>query len=113
MNCLSSSNGAAFSDVDESSWTYCFIQIANENGLVSGYNDNSFKPSSSITRAEAMAITDRYIYFLSLSTFADNLGSVTVTSSLYNVKNGDKPTLTIDNNTSDKALKNMTYILQH
>lgn len=47
---------SAFSDVSEEDWSFLYTQSAYEQGLVSGYEDGTFAPSQSITRAEATAM---------------------------------------------------------
>jgi len=40
------------SDIDESHWAFDAVSKLCEDGIISGYEDGSFRPSSSITRAE-------------------------------------------------------------
>ena len=47
---------AAFTDTDPSDWFYAVVSFAHSKGLVSGYNDNSFKPNNDISRAEAIEL---------------------------------------------------------
>ena len=39
-----------------SSWAYNWVVSAVENNLMSGYEDNSFKPLNNATRAEAVTV---------------------------------------------------------
>lgn len=48
-----------FTDVDENAWYAPFVEKMAAAGLVNGYEDNSFKPMSTITRAEVAAILYR------------------------------------------------------
>ncbi|ARI76120.1 S-layer homology domain-containing protein [Halobacillus mangrovi] len=48
----------AFSDVSGDNFYANAIALANEKGLISGYPNGTFKPSESITRAEAAVIID-------------------------------------------------------
>ncbi len=47
---------APFSDVPKSSSVAKYIQAAKDAGIVTGYTDGSFKPSQSVSRAEALKI---------------------------------------------------------
>lgn len=49
----------AFGDVAEDHWAEGVIYAAVRAGLFNGYDDGSFKPDKSITRAEAAAVIDR------------------------------------------------------
>ena len=49
---LSSTQQAGFKDVPKSMYYYDAIQAAYSNNVVKGYNDNTFRPKNSITRAE-------------------------------------------------------------
>ena len=72
-----------FSDVSYSSWYADFVQAAVDMGLVNGYENGTFRPNASITRAEAVAIVNRVLlrrpdaeHLLSwavMNTFSDNV----------------------------------------
>ncbi len=47
---------ASFSDVPVSHWAAAKIKWAQDNGIVTGYEDGSFKPNQAVTRAELMAV---------------------------------------------------------
>jgi S-layer homology domain len=47
---------AAFSDVDPSHDNYQAITYLNEKGIISGYDDGTFKPDQPVNRAEAIKI---------------------------------------------------------
>lgn len=51
---------APFTDIN-GHWAQNEINIAVQNGWISGYEDNTFKPDSYITRAEAAAIINRML----------------------------------------------------
>lgn len=51
--------GMAFSDVPTTDPNYQAITKLNEKGIINGYEDGSFRPKASITRAEAAAIFAR------------------------------------------------------
>lgn len=53
----SSTNAATFSDVQPSAYYAQAVAIARELGIASGFEDNTFKPRSSITRQDMMVLT--------------------------------------------------------
>ena len=73
----------AFSDVSYSSWYADFVQAAVDMGLVNGYENGTFRPNASITRAEAVAIVNRVLLrrpdadhllpWSVMNTFSDNV----------------------------------------
>ncbi|MET3938391.1 endo-1,4-beta-xylanase [Paenibacillus sp. PvP094] len=50
-------NTAAFSDVQPTAYYAQAVAIAKELGIASGFEDNTFKPSSSISRQDMMVLT--------------------------------------------------------
>lgn len=50
-------NTAAFSDVEPTAYYAQAVAIAKELGIASGFEDNTFKPSSSISRQDMMVLT--------------------------------------------------------
>ncbi len=56
-----SANGAGkeFTDVAQGEWYYNTVQTASALGIVSGYEDGSFRPNNSITREEMAVMTLR------------------------------------------------------
>ena len=50
----------SFSDVSKNDWHYSYIGYLEKYGIIKGYNDNSFKPDDSVTRAEFVAMAVRY-----------------------------------------------------
>ncbi|MBR5533707.1 MAG: S-layer homology domain-containing protein, partial [Ruminiclostridium sp.] len=50
-----------FSDVTADQWYALFVEAASELGLVTGYEDGTFRPTKNITRAEACTIVNRTI----------------------------------------------------
>lgn len=52
---------AQFPDVTESHWAYGYIGQAVAQGWINGYEDHTFRPDSSISRAEATAIVHRML----------------------------------------------------
>lgn len=45
---------SAFSDVDSDDWFYSYVGTAMALGIVSGYEDGTFRPHDPVTRAEAV-----------------------------------------------------------
>lgn len=48
-----------FPDIYETDWYYNYVMAAAEAKLVNGYNDGTFRPSNSLTRAEAATLLYR------------------------------------------------------
>ncbi len=53
-------NTKSFKDVDESLWSYNYINYVHELGLVNGYYDGTFKPNKNITRGEFAKIISSF-----------------------------------------------------
>ena len=53
-------NGKKFSDVKSSDWFAPFVNWAAEKGISAGYNDGTFGPNRSVTRAEAATLIIKY-----------------------------------------------------
>lgn len=51
---------AGFADID-GSWAKAVIEQANAAGIVYGYEDGTFRPNSTLTRAEAVTMIDRLL----------------------------------------------------
>ena len=41
-----------FTDLDSSHWAYSYVSDLTEKGVISGYEDNTYRPNGTITRAE-------------------------------------------------------------
>lgn len=50
----------SFSDVNASAWYYVAVGALASKGIITGYEDGSFKPEGAITRAEFAAIASRF-----------------------------------------------------
>ncbi len=50
-----------FKDVQKTDWFYYYVKAGVNLNLLNGYNDNTFRPNNSITRAEATKIVDTMI----------------------------------------------------
>ena len=51
-----------FSDVNEADWYYDAVVSLAEKGILSGYEDGTFRPNEQITRAEFAAMLSQFIY---------------------------------------------------
>lgn len=51
-----------FSDVSPGRWSYESIENISNKCLINGYEDGSFKPANTITRAEAAVIINNYLF---------------------------------------------------
>ncbi|SFJ54157.1 S-layer homology domain-containing protein [Halobacillus dabanensis] len=60
---LQPSSTNQFKDVSSSHWAYGYINAAVKAGLVTGYENGTFKPDEAITRAEIAAIINRAFEF--------------------------------------------------
>lgn len=65
-----------FKDVKPTNWFYVEVQKAKAANIISGYNDNTFRPNVPITREEAISIIVRLLVTLkkipAVSTFSLN-----------------------------------------
>ncbi len=55
----SNPNTNMFEDVDENYWAFPSIERWKKEGVINGYEDNTYRPSNNVTRAEFMAMIDR------------------------------------------------------
>ena len=58
---LTATLGTMFSDVPESAWYYQYVLDAANKGLVTGYEDGTFKPMNNITRGDFALIVTRML----------------------------------------------------
>ncbi len=54
------SGKASFKDVDKNEWYAGYVGYLEKYDVINGYNDGTFKPDASVTRAEFVAMTVRY-----------------------------------------------------
>src|SRR5205823_4092329 len=47
---------STFSDVDRDFWAYGYIETAAAHGVITGYSDGTFRPSSGVTRSQIAKI---------------------------------------------------------
>lgn len=50
---------SSFSDVDSGKWYTSYIAYLEKYGVINGYEDNTFRPDTEITRAEVVTIVNR------------------------------------------------------
>jgi len=63
----------SYSDVSKENWYYDYVATATKRGIIDGYNDNTFRPDSKVSKVEALKMlfqtididttTDKYITF--------------------------------------------------
>ncbi len=56
--------GCTLSDVQPGDWYYSAVSWATANGIIDGYDDNTFRPDKSITRQEMMAVMYRVANYM-------------------------------------------------
>ncbi|MGF1514557.1 MAG: DUF3747 domain-containing protein [Elainellaceae cyanobacterium] len=56
-------SGNPYPDVNASRWSAAKVQFARDNNIISGYQDGTFRPTQTVTRAELMAIMRRAAEF--------------------------------------------------
>ena len=72
LGLLTDKSGASkFLDVTLTDWYFPSTSIANENDLIRGYDDSTFRPERNITRQEVMAIMSRVMTYLGEDSFKD------------------------------------------
>lgn len=62
--------GTGFSDTGENRWYSSAVMWASENGIVNGYEDNTFRPDVTMTREEMVAVFYRYSQYKGYDTTA-------------------------------------------
>ena len=60
---VESAESAGFSDVAAGDWYATAVNWAANAGVVNGYEDNTFKPNTAITRAQLAAILMNYAQY--------------------------------------------------
>ena len=66
------SGDSQFSDVSSDKWYNDAINWAQQNGIVAGYTDGSFKPNQEITREQMLAIMNKYATYCGENTSQAN-----------------------------------------
>ena len=60
-----------FTDISKSDWSYESVAVAAAAGLISGYEDSTFRPGNAITRAEFAAMLSRLYTDIDISYATD------------------------------------------
>lgn len=71
----------SFSDISLADWYAQDVKTAVSYGLISGYDDGTFKPNGQITRAEAMVIIDRAMSIVQLEKVKTSAAAIELLSS--------------------------------
>lgn len=58
---------SSFSDVDIGQWYGPYVAWASQNGIITGYDDGTFRPSASITREQMAVIIVRYAAYAGIT----------------------------------------------
>lgn len=61
LGAVAQMTNSPFSDVSSANWGANEIYTVQTKGLIEGYPDGTFRPDNSITRAEAVRITNKYL----------------------------------------------------
>lgn len=77
-----------FSDVDDSEWYYEAVASLEEKGIIQGYPDNTYKPSSYVNRAELAVTLDRLISYIENGEAVSSATAITVTESIPEESDG-------------------------
>ena len=59
--CISCAGAAYFTDVSPNAWYYDAVTECSDYGYMKGYQDGTFHPNATITRAECAALLDRVV----------------------------------------------------
>lgn len=70
--CMLNSQSFAFSDVAETDWYHPYIQSATDQGFLTGYEDDTFRPSQNVTLAEFCVMISNAYYGTSLAMIAED-----------------------------------------
>ncbi len=78
-------SASIFKDVNEKAWYYPYLVSNQEKQIITGYEDGTFRPQESITRAQAAKIISRIIDVQSVGgTFKPKYKDVSTDHSAYN-----------------------------
>ena len=77
----------SFSDISKNEWFAGYVSYLENYGIIKGYNDNTFRPDSSVTRAEFVAMTVRfYGLFENIKTVSDTTKYTDINAGHWAVK---------------------------
>lgn len=77
-----------FSDVDDTAWYFDAIENLEELEIVEGYEDDTYRPSNNVNRAELAVMLDRMISYLEDGESAYSLQKIEVTDSIPSESDG-------------------------
>lgn len=81
------SGKSSFADVSSKEWYSSYIGYLEKYNVINGYNDGTFKPDASVTRAEFVSMAVRYYgLFNEVKTVANTTKYTDVDSSYWAVK---------------------------
>lgn len=84
ISASSSVSAATFKDVSPNYWAYPQIEELSTKGIIEGYNDGSFKPGQTVTRAQAAKIIGKALKLKPSADFKPNFTDVPPTHFAYN-----------------------------
>ena len=65
---ISTNTSSTFSDVKRDDWFFEYVMIAQKLGIITGYEDGTFKPEKEVTYAEVIALLLRYLGYTNIKT---------------------------------------------
>ncbi|MFA4852105.1 MAG: S-layer homology domain-containing protein [Candidatus Gracilibacteria bacterium] len=77
-----------FSDVDDSAWYYEAVASLEEKGIIQGYSDDTYKPSSYVNRAELAVTLDRLISYIEDGEVDPSVTAITISDSIPEESDG-------------------------
>lgn len=81
------SGKSSFADVSSKEWYSSYIGYLEKYDVINGYNDGTFKPDESVTRAEFVSMAVRYYgLFNEVKTVANTTKYIDVDSSYWAIK---------------------------
>lgn len=88
----------SFSDISQNEWYAGYVSYLEKYGIIKGYDDNTFRPNSCVTRAEFVAITVRFYDLF------EDIKSVSDTTKYTDINGGHWAVKDISYATSEKWL---------
>lgn len=71
-----------FSDVNDTDWYYEAVTSLQEKGIVAGYDDDTYRPSNNVNRAELAVMLDRLITYIEDGDSLYSLQKIEITDSI-------------------------------
>lgn len=88
----------SFSDISKNEWYAGYVSYLEKYGIIKGYDDNTFRPDSSVTRAEFVSMTVRFYDLF------EDIKSVSDTTKYTDISGGHWAIKDISYATSEKWL---------